>query len=280
MKNNLVKLYTAGALVTAVSVLAPLPANAIQLTLGGGDFINIATYGALFTGEEFEIDLGLPFDGIYNSDGALITKAEFDDNSGFANNFIPPNGFARADINSTNISAILGNYTTNIGVARIRSVDLTNTDWFLPTTPTGPDVSFPATNTFDVLPAFGNFIEIDDPAIPGSSITPDLAIRLLSITTSQNNSLLTPGAQIGVGFSGIVEFITTGSDGQQVRLGTGSFSTTFPSSGSSEVEGSAIFSFVVDPDQVKVPEASPVSGLIGLGLLGSVLALKKKVQRV
>ncbi len=273
MKSNLVRLLAVGSLVVGGNVMSVRSASAVQISLTPGDFLNIATYGALFTGEEFTIPLG-PFAGTYNSDGAVITKVEYDDlSSGFSTDYKSPGTFARADINSTNISEILSSYTTSIGVAKVKSVDLANFAWFSPTTSGGPDLSFPVNNTFDVLPAFGNFIEIDDPAL-GDAETPDLAIRLLNITTTQSASLLNTDAEIGVGFTGNVEYLTFGPDGQESVLGTGSFSSTLPTNGTNSTEGTSVFSFTVKP----VPESSPVSGLIGFGLVGSVFALRRKAS--
>ncbi|MGL6340753.1 MAG: hypothetical protein ACRC80_16630, partial [Waterburya sp.] len=124
-------------------------------------------------------------------------------------------------------------------------------------------------NTFNVLAGFGDFVTLD---IPGDADAedPDLVIRLKTIKTLQGSSLTNPSANNAVEFQGTVDFITFGPSGQEIIAGTGSFSSTLPTVGQ---PGTAVLSFTVD--DVKAPEASTVSALIGFGLLGS-LAMKKK----
>ena len=267
MKNNLAKLLAVSSLVAGGSILAATPANAIRITLDDGDFININSYGALFEGEEVDLT---PFGGgIENSDGAVITKVSFDDNnSGLIEDFIAPPGFARADLVSTNIEEFSA-YTTTIGVAQIRSLDLNDTSIFTPRPGASGDFDFGdggVSNTFD---AVGDvpFITLNDPAI-GGDFDPDLTLLLRSFTTTQDSSLLQTQARIGVGFEGIVDFVT--SEGEV--MGTGSFSTTIPANGVPSSQGTGVVSAEVEA----VPESSTVGALIGFGLLGSALAFKKK----
>lgn len=269
MKSNLVRLLAVGSLVVGGSVMAASPASAVQISLANGDFLNIATYGVKYTGEGFTIPSG-PFSGTYNGNGAVVTKAEFDTDSTLTNNFVTPGNFATADLTSTNISEILSSYTTGIGVAKVKSLDLLNTTWFQPTT--APDFAFDPTiiNNFNVLPAFGDFVTIDI----ADAETPDLAIRLLSIKTTQETSLLTNVADVAVGFTGQVEFVTTASSGLETVLGTGSFKGTFPGNGTPTTIGGSTLSFTV----TGIPESSPVSALVGFGLVGSAFALKRKAR--
>lgn len=269
MKNNLVRFLTVSSLVAGSSFLVLAPANAVQISLEDKDSFDVTTYGALFTGEPF-----------LSSGGEVITKVEFDDDNGFVQNFIPANlgagSFAKADLtNAIDLEEIIATYTTNIGVAKVKSLDLLNPAHFVATTP--PDTDFSdggVQNNFDVLPAFGNFIEIDDPALSDAE-TPDLAVRLLTLSTTQSDPLTSTVANIGVGFTGDVEFLTFGPGGLEIVLGTGSFSTTFAGEGDNDADGTAVFSFEATS---QVPESSSTGALLGLGLLGSAFAFKKKIS--
>ena len=207
-----------------------------------------------------------------NEDGALITKVEFDDEAGAGTtNYIAPFGQARANLDSTNIPEMgPGSGYPSIGTVLVKSFDLTDTSIFTPQLPIDED--FPNSNTFAVSEAFGNFVEVDGRA---DAETPDLAIKLLNLTSSQSQSLLVNQAEIGVGFTGDVQFLTFGPDGQEMVLGTGSFSSTIPANGTNVVEGTGVLSFEVGE---QIPESSTVSALIGFGLVGSAFALKRKVR--
>jgi hypothetical protein len=261
MKNNLAKILAVGTLVIGGGLLATVPAQAVQIKLKDGDTFDINTYGAKYTGA----NLG--------GNGLVITKAEFDNNpSPFANTFAAPGTFATADLINTNIPAIISNFPTGTGVAKIKSADFLNPAWFTPSLPV--DVTFDpgVSNTFTVNPAFGNFIELDI----ADAETPDLAVRLLTIKTTQASSLDNPNASIGVGFEGDVEFITFGPGGEEKVLGTGSFSSTIPTGGNPSANGTAVLSFEVEQ---KTPEPSALAGLVAVGLIATKLNGRKSASK-
>ena len=262
MKNNLAKLFAVSSIVAGGSLMAAMPANAVLIDLADGDFLNVTSYGARFTGTP-------GFEGVINA-------LEFDDDPTLGIDFIPGGSFATADLTSTSIAPLIAADPTGEGVVKIKSLDFTAaivSGAFTLLDPVDFDFDPEVSNRFSVDSSiFGNFVEVDS-AIDAE--TPDLAIELVEFTTFQSSSLLEDDAVIGVGLEGDVIFKTFSLDGEEITLGTGSFSTTFPANGTPEVLGTAVFSFETE---VQVPESSNVFALIGLGLLGSACALKKKAK--
>ena len=272
MKNNLAKLFAVSSFIAGGSLMAAMPASALDITLGDGDFININTYGARFTGEPIDFT-GTPFDpplGLENADGAVITNVEFDTDPTLVQDFVGNGGFATADVISTNVDELLG-IGDGTGIASIKSFDIIDqvlvSGNFTILTPGGPDLDFSdgvVSNVFGVDAGFGAFIEIDT-----DGGAPDLQFFLTEFTTEQTDSLLNNDAEIGVGFEGEGFWVAANGD----LLGTASFSTTIPANGTPTVLGTGVVSTDV---QVDIPEPSSLVSLIGLGLLGSAFALKKR----
>lgn len=267
MKNNLGKFLAVGSLVAGGFIFA-MPANAIVFSLGIGDTFDIGTYGAKFT--------GVPV-GPFNASGDVATKIEFDDNPGIGRTWIAPFGTAKADLQGTSNATLLAavSATTNIGIVKVKSLDLTDVTKFTPSAVPDFNLAGGANNTFIVDSSLGDFIAID--VLPADTETPDVAIRLKKITTTQVGSLNTSNASISVGVTGDVEFITLGLSGFETLLGTGSFSGTFPTGAGGVASGTGVLSFVVT-SAADVPESSPVSALIGFGLVGSAFALRRKAK--
>jgi hypothetical protein len=273
MKNNLGKFLAIGSLVVGSGLVNLTPANAAAITLQNGDGFSVDLAEIIF-------GAGLP--PAIDPNGDIITNVDFVDSpfavALFGNSPAP---YATVAMATGNVIGGVTNFfnplTTKVSVRDINFLDA-----FVPgsgitlTTPGGPDNDFSdgsIVNSFTFTSPFNPFVIVD--AVPGDVFTPDLAVNLLSFTSTQTSPLSSGPASDAVRVvDGKVEFVTFAPDGSILEtLGTGSFTGTIFSTDGSGSSGS--LSFNVD---VSVPESSPVSALIGFGLVFSAFGLKRKVK--
>jgi hypothetical protein len=262
MKNNLAKFLAVGSLVVGGTLLSHLPANAAAITLQDGDGFSLILGGVNYT----------PFIG--NPD--IISGADFLDAFFGPGPSVGGNPATIAVAPGNVIGGVTDFFSGPTTAAYIKDVNLLGGD-FVVTTPGGPDLDFSdgeITNTFvTVGGAFNPFVTLD--AIPSDSFTPDLAINLLSFSSTQTSKLSDGFARDAISVLGEIEFVTFAPDGSILtRLGTGSFEGTIFSEDGTGSSGSLSF----EVNDVNIPESSPVSALIGFGLVGSAFALKRKIR--
>lgn len=280
MKNNFAQILAASSLVAVSSILAVNPAQA-AVFLGIGDKLNI-------TGSVSNVPLGTSANQItFNPTGDVFE-------SGFifgGSTDIGEYGNFGVQDNSSGVFALYANSGTVIADYQILSFDIQDAAFVTPTgnaaTPssivTGPNFlandlapfyvgTAPggATNIFGnntLALTAGPFLTLEAGL---SSRNPDIEVFLTEITSF--GTTIDEGS--GTATTKVAGKVTFFADNK--ALGVGSFSTDFVPAGPGIVNQPWSASFIVDELHVSVPESSPVSALIGLGLVSSAFAFRKK----
>ena len=267
MKSGFFKLLTVSSLVAGGTFINLAPANAVQIVLQNGDGLSVDLASVDF------------LSGFFGPD--VITGADFKNAP-----FVPWNtaadraalgldaSYAAVTVASGNIiGGVTDFFSETTTRTFVRDLDLTAGN-FIPTGPIDTTFDPEVNNSFDVLPAFNPFVVLD----VADAETPDLAISLLSIDTTQTEPLSgITSATDAISVRGLARFDTIGPGGVPLSVGgTMSFEgTIFNRNGTGS---SASLSFNVVDNVVDVPESSPISALVGFGLVGSAFALKRRVK--
>lgn len=264
MKNNLGKFLTVGSLVVGGLVVGTTSVQA----------------GVLTGLSNLQITSNVRFAPLVN-DGTQLTTFSFETSA--AGNFAPNGSYGNFAINKTGTTGSFEIYEDSTQTispvdANLHILSLTlpapNTDPL----PIDPNNIIPNATTNPFLKIRGPLSYTANGAVFPND---DLDFFITSIDSIVPPEVFTPGTPSGetsafsVSFKGNFVTPVTGSPAGQVVAANAIFNGTFVIDRNDPQQANFIGSFTIPKN---VPESSPISALIGFGLVGSAFALKKKTE--